>query len=103
MFIQGQRVACIDDDFPKWVLECYTALPVKGGIYTVRDICPGIGHDNQTPEIAITVHELVNPTQGKSNIERAFNAERFAPLEEIEVGTAAEADYQAQPGEEVFV
>ena len=82
MLQQGQKVACIDGNFPLGIEEMYVALPKEGETYTIRDITPGQGFDLQ-PEIAVTLVELHNP-KGKGGLERSFNAERFAPLEEEE-------------------
>jgi hypothetical protein len=38
-FSPGQRVRCIDADFESWVREYVDEDPVKGGIYTIREIC----------------------------------------------------------------
>jgi hypothetical protein len=102
MFMQGQSVVCIDGEFGAAVRQFYHELPTKGVTYTVRDVCPGQSMDGE-PECAVTLVELVNPTQGKSNIERAFNAERFAPLEELPDQVEAKPEYIGEPGEEVFV
>jgi hypothetical protein len=96
----GQKVVCIDDQFPTWVHEIYTALPVKGGTYTIREVAPGrgifvvIGEDGQPvrdgggdrqPEIQILLAELHNPPDPQCpGREIGFRSERFAPMEEIE-------------------
>ena len=98
----GNRVVCIDGEFELGIRQFYDELPVQGVTYTVRDICPGRDIEGQ-PEVAIRLVELVNPTQGGSSIERAFNAGRFAPLEELPDSQAADASYVGQPTDEVFV
>ena len=82
MLQQGQKVACIDGKFPLGIEELYVALPKEGETYTIRDIAPGQGFDLQ-PEVAVTLVEIHNPI-GAGGLERSFNAERFAPLEEDE-------------------
>ena len=82
MLQQGQKVSCIDGKFPLGIEEMYVALPKEGETYTIRDIAPGQGFDLQ-PEVAVTLVELHNPI-GAGGLERSFNAERFAPLEETE-------------------
>jgi hypothetical protein len=86
---KGQRVVCVDDRFPKWVVEFFNQLPVKGRTYTIREVClrreTMRGSDSAT--IALLLQELHNPpdpthTGGE---ELAFKSERFAPLEEIEI------------------
>jgi hypothetical protein len=86
---KGQRVVCIDDQFPKWVVEFYDQLPKKGSVYTIREVCLRRetlrGSDSAT--IALLLEELHNapdPTH-QNGEELAFKSERFAPLEEIEV------------------
>ena len=39
----GSLVVCVDDVFPEWAKKAYTALPVKGEVYTVREMAPGRG------------------------------------------------------------
>ncbi len=93
--LKGQRVVCVDDRFPKWVVEFFNQLPVKGGTYTVREVCLRRetlrGSDSAT--IALLLEELRNPPDPshKGGEELAFKSERFAPLEEIETEEEAEA------------
>jgi hypothetical protein len=69
MFTPGQKVVCVDDDFPDEIKSTYT----------IRDI--GMGHDVvRRDEIYCTVVELVNPPGRISGIEKGFRADRFAPL-----------------------
>lgn len=95
----GSKVVCVDDVFPSWVHQAYTALPVKGETYTVRALSPGRGKplhivdgkpvkngagDNH-PEIYLLVEELRNPQDPFcAGTELGFKAERFAPVEEAE-------------------
>ena len=94
MFTQGQSVVCIDDTFPDWVESLYVALPTKGTTYTIRDISPWQNLELD-PEVAVTLQELHNPI-GKGGLERAFNAERFEP---IDLDAAARSDRQ-EPGQQ---
>lgn len=80
MFSPGQKVACIDDQFPLGIDKLYTALPRKDVIYTIRDLIPGVSLSNSEGEVAVYLVELVNPAN-RHGIEYGFNAERFAPLE----------------------
>ncbi len=94
--IKGQRVVCVDDRFPKWVVEFFNQLPVKGRTYTIRDVClrreTMRGSDSAT--IALLLEELVNPPDPthKGSEELAFKSERFAPLEEISEEQEAELE-----------
>jgi hypothetical protein len=95
----GSKVVCVDDVFPAWALATYTALPVKGTVYTVRSMSPGRGSPllvvdgkpvkngagDAHPEIYLLVEELRNPPDPYCpGAELGFKAERFAPVEEIE-------------------
>ena len=84
MFEPDQKVICINDDFPPGILDIFNALPVKGTIYTVRDVVPGsgwLGRDNdQQP--AIYLHELTN-LPNRHGIEPGFACHRFAEPEEL--------------------
>ena len=80
MFASGQKVACVNDQFPLGIEKLYSALPKKDVIYTVRDILPGVSLQNSEGEVAVYLVELVNPAN-LHGIEYGFNAERFAPLE----------------------
>jgi hypothetical protein len=94
MYSVGQQVVCINDSFSDAVRALYKALPVKDTAYTIRDVLPGIALDNKTHEVACLLVELVNPLDtAKVPQERAFNIERFAPLDpnfEVEVEELAE-------------
>lgn len=95
MFEPGQRVVCIDDQFPPGVLDVFNALPVKGTTYTVRDIVPGSGwggrEKDQQP--AVYLVELVN-LPNRYGIEPGFACRRFAELEEIEDHAEAFAELE---------
>ena len=98
MFLPGQKVACVNDKFPEWVKQYFPKLPVKDNIYTIRDIVPGTTNGKMEGELAVYLEEI----QGTINdfgIERGFNAERFAPLQEYKV---EELEKITKP-EEVFV
>lgn len=101
-----QQVVCVDDVFPAWVHQIYTALPVKGVTYTVRSMSPGRGKlyveadgklvknggSDAQPEVHMLLEELVNPPDPFCNTgELGFRAERFAPLETTEEEAEASA------------
>jgi len=110
----GSKVICVDDVFPGWVHQTYTALPTKGVTYTVRSMSPGRGKplhlvdgkpvqngagDNH-PEIYLLVEELINPQDPFcAGTELGFKAERFAPMEEAE----AEDSYADSEAKGAFV
>ena len=91
---KGQRVVCVDDRFPKWVVEFFNQLPIKGCTYTVREVClrRETLRGSESGTIALLLEELRNPPDPshKGGEELAFKSERFAPLEEIEVEEEAE-------------
>ena len=84
MFEPGQKVICIDDQFPNGILDIFNALPVKGTIYTVRDIVPGSGFGgrDKDQQPAVYLEELVN-LPNRHGIEPGFACRRFAEPEEI--------------------
>lgn len=77
MFLPNQKVVCVNDVFklPAGFGKYFTAFPVKGRIYTIRDILPGMDG-----EVACHLHEIHNPPNPKGT-ENGYNVERFAPLE----------------------
>jgi hypothetical protein len=94
MFEPGEKVVCIDDRFHPEIAFLYTALPVKGRIYTVRDCEMGRakwvsaqkGWDSV--EMKVLLVELSNPldpstTKGCPS-ELGFAARRFAPLTSLD-------------------
>lgn len=112
MFVTGQRVICVNATFLPWVYKLYTQIPVKDGIYSIRAIFPGReipgvikdgklvenGGSMAAPTIGVTVNELVNPPDPWcSQRELSFQAERFAPLEEIEQHEPAVAEVEKVP------
>ena len=94
----GAKVVCVDDVFPGSIKKFYTALPVKGRTYTVREVTLGreklaVVKDGQVvpngaSEAGVTVRillrELVNPLDPfhRGGAELGFNAERFREIEE---------------------
>jgi len=91
MFAKGQKVVCINDDFPPMALLLFKALPVKDAVYTVRATYIGRGNYTRAQsgqkegEIGVLLEEIVNPRDPalKTGLhgELGFNSERFAPLE----------------------
>lgn len=83
MFQKGQRVVCINDDFPPAIAKMYAQLPVKGTNYRVREVY--LGQEKPGAKDAtcgITLYELRNPPDARLR-EIGFNSERFAPLDEL--------------------
>lgn len=98
MFLTGQKVVCIDAEFPQWVLGLYQQLPRQDKTYTIREVMVGgtnpsfskkedgkIHTSELEEDITVLLVEIKNPMDPfcKYPIELAFKAERFSPLEEV--------------------
>ena len=93
MFDPGEKVVCVDDKFHPEIAYLFTALPVKGITYTIRDCEMGRnqwvsaqkGWDSVDMKVLLV--ELTNPldpsTMKGCPSELGFAARRFAPLESI--------------------
>ncbi len=93
MFDIGEKVVCVDDRFHPEIAWLFTALPVKGTVYTVRECDMGRakwttaqkGWDSV--EMKVLLVELVNgvdpSTEKGCPAELGFAARRFAPLTDI--------------------
>ena len=95
--VKGQKVICINDTFPEFVRAIYKQLPVKGKIYTVREVFLGrekIVKGGDTATVGLLLEELHNPPdpfhQGQQEL--GFSSERFAPMEELPAEEAEEED-----------
>jgi hypothetical protein len=87
MFEPSEKVVCVDDKFPPDIRDYFNALPVKGRIYTVRDIVGGLNWDlSQT--VAVLLHELKNHPN-EHGIEPGFAPHRFALMEEVTIESHA--------------
>lgn len=82
MFQRGQSVVCVNGRFPLGIEKFYSEVPKEGITYTIRDIVPGISFRLEEGEIAVYLVEIRGPLNAHG-IERGFNVERFAPLDEI--------------------
>ena len=90
MFQKGQKVVCIDDEFPPHAHELFDRVPKKDSVYTVRAIYIGRGNytkdesGKKDGEIGVLLEEIRNPAdpslRAGLNGELGFNSERFAPL-----------------------
>lgn len=93
----GKKVVCVDDVFSATIRQLYRELPVKGGVYTVRETSLGRdkfvhlekgvfkpGEASESVTVRILLHELHNDIDftHKHGQELGFNAERFRELEE---------------------
>jgi hypothetical protein len=87
MFDIGQRVVCVNAQFPRAVLNYLRNLPQPGGIYTVRDLIPAQAWDG-SGTCAVLLSEVRNPPapHRKQWGECGFDPGRFRELtpEEVE-------------------
>lgn len=86
--IKGQKVVCINATFTPVILALYKQLPVKGDVYTIREVFLGrerIVRGGDSATVGLLLEELKNPPdpfhQGQQEL--GFSSERFAPLEEL--------------------
>jgi hypothetical protein len=86
--VKGQKVVCINDTFPPVILALYKQLPIKGDVYTIREVFLGrekIVRGGDSATVGLLLEELKNPPDpfhaGKQEL--GFSSERFAPLEEL--------------------
>lgn len=80
----NDKVICVNDDFSQYprVTEDYEYLPMKGEVYTIRDIKP------MGMIMRVLLHEIHNrpimfPDLG-GKVEPGFQASRFRPIDELE-------------------
>lgn len=79
----GQKVVCVDDNFPPEIAKFYDHLPVKDTVYVIRDVTLGVNVRGEPGEVCLTLIGLVNPCSNKPPYpERGFSAERFRPLKD---------------------
>ena len=97
VMVKGQKVVCINDTFTPVILALYKQLPVKGDVYTIREVFLGrekIVRGGDSATVGLLLEELKNPPdpfhQGKQEL--GFSSERFAPLEELPEEQAQEEE-----------
>ena len=86
--VKGQKVVCINDSFPQFVRAIYKELPVKGNVYTIREVFLGrekIVKGGDSATVGLLLEELRNPPDPfhAGQQELGFSSERFAPMEEL--------------------
>lgn len=77
MFKVGQSVICIDDK-PRRPLPEDFQPPIKGHIYTVREI-----YEHPLGVMVITVEEILNRFSDNLGRELGFAMDRFRPIDTI--------------------
>jgi hypothetical protein len=102
--VKGQKVVCINDTFPPYVLGLYKQLPKKGDVYTVREVFLGrekVVKGGESATVGLLLEELKNPPdpfhQGQQEL--GFSSERFAPVDEL---PAEEAEAEEALGAGAF-
>jgi len=79
---RGSKVICIDDNFPKEIVNFYQFLPVKDQFYKVRDVGVGVSWNGDAGEVVVYLEGLSNPPSNHPpHPERGFNQERFREVE----------------------
>jgi len=92
----GQKVVCVNDQFPLGIEKFYTALPKAGVTYVIREVSLGVNFIGEVGEVAITLIGLTNPcSDAPPYPERGFNAERFRPLEDDRIRQEKETEVEA--------
>ena len=83
--IVGQKVICVDDQFPPEVSDLYLALPKRDVVYVIRQVSLGVNWASEPGEVCLLLVGLNNPRSSAPPFpERGFNSERFRPLEEVQ-------------------
>jgi hypothetical protein len=72
VFHLGQKIICINDSFPRAVLDWCVSFPVAGYVYTIRAI--QVGPSN----VGFLLNEVVNP-KSSLGFEAGFATTRFVP------------------------
>lgn len=94
---KGDKIVCINDEFPAWAKATYRDLPEKGKVYVCRDIVPGVvptetvkdqtGHNPlnfKGFQFASTyLEEIINTVHPVSKQEMGFAAIRFTKLDPV--------------------
>lgn len=92
----GQKVVCINDTYldPGW--QHVANKPVKGQVYTIRDIYPDWFREYDCHDPAFLLEEITNPpdvwSMGDNKLvidEVHFWCDRFKPLEEKKTDISA--------------
>ena|ERR1700733_912777 len=74
----GQKVICIDDAFPRAVLDWCDYLPVAGRVYTIRAKQIGRHGDTEFGCLGFLLEEIINPPSSLG-YEAGFAEARFVP------------------------
>lgn len=98
MFLPGDSVVCIDDFFDEHAMKALRYFPVKGEIYTIREIKIDYDYPNDGPSVLL--EEIVNPMISTRNIkgiyktlEPRFKRRRFEKLIPNQIVEKIEEDF----------
>ncbi|MGI8436069.1 MAG: hypothetical protein ACR2NX_04085 [Chthoniobacterales bacterium] len=79
----GQKILCIDDSFPRCIVDWCNSVPVAGEVYTIRGIQLGDDPTTGHRDVGFLLAEIFNPrTNGK---ETGFFHTRFIPWLDVDV------------------
>lgn len=77
VFTVGQKIRCIDDAFPRCIVDWCNSVPVAGEVYTIRGIQLGANPTTGHRDAGFLLAEIFNPrTNGR---ESGFFHTRFIP------------------------
>lgn len=90
--IVGAKVVCVDGAFSDLIKLLYRQLPVKGGVYTIRQVSlcrDTIQSKKGSATVGVLLNEIVNGPDPLhvGNAELGFSAERFREIEEAEAAS----------------
>lgn len=94
----GQKVVCVDDTFPRTVMDWCNFLPVAGDVYTIRTMQVGMDGSCRGASEAVLgflLEEFSNPPSSLG-FEGGFKHTRFKPLIEATTESVCEALEQFQ-------
>ena len=76
----GDKVICVDDRFPRAIVDWCDQLPKAGCMYTIRAIQPGSNPITGVRCLGLLLEEIVNPQIPKGR-ETGFDHNRFSRLD----------------------
>ena len=74
----GQQILCINDTFPRGILDWCDCLPSSGGVYTIRAMQISSDRISGQAALGFLLEEIINPLSSLGK-EAGFVAERFTP------------------------
>lgn len=90
MYSLGDKVVCMDEDYPDWALDLYDQLPMKGKTYTIRNVSIGRSDIDDQGTDSLVVSYLLNEITNRNDPhfiggkeELRFNESHFMLLEEF--------------------